>query len=547
MGLGSALTNWLSFRSLENPSTSLSNPGNWLLDLWGGKSDSGINVTPETSLQVATWWQCISLLSDDFAKLPVDVFKNDRDGNREKDRKHPSYYLLRRKVNPRMTAGLFKKLLLAHVFQYGNGYAYIARDAGARPESILLLDPTQTTPMSVDGELFYVTYIGGQRKSIPQMDVIHLRGLGFDGLEGYSVLEFARNSIGLSLAAEKYGNKHFANGTRTSGVLQYPGRLKPETAKKLAADFQKKQSGLDNAGKVILLEENAKFIALSQTPNEAQMIELREFQRKEIASWFKIPPSKLGDPDSVSYNSLEQWNRAYLESALDPWLCAFEEECFDKLLTEHQKRRDTHFIEINRGAILRTDLSSRYDGYAKARQWGWFSVNDIRRMENEQPIGEEGDTYLVPANMMDAKDLGKEEVPEALPAPEADNEEDNDLTETNTALLDDVMSRMARRLGETVKRSVRHDDWSNRLETSFENYITVCIRAVTPAIDAMNASQQRHYNTRSLEAYFEGMHSDLQQSLSDIDRDERIGMATDWTIEVTESIWHEWSHLILGV
>lgn len=532
---------WLDIfkrNSPERPSTSLANPDAWLKGLWGNDSDAGVKVSPEKAMMIPTVWQCVSLLTDDFAKLPSYVYEYQSGGGRKVAESHPAHKLVRRKANRQLTAGQFKRSLLFHTLTRGNGYAWIVFNGRMEPSELVLLDPDRTEPTWIGEELYYVTWIGKDKKVLADWEVFHLRGVGFDGVKGYSIVEHAINSFGLTLAAEKYGNKHFSNGTRVGGVLQHPGRLTPEAAKNLQESFQKRYEGLDNAHKTLLLEEGAKFTPTTQTPNEAQFIQLREFQRKEVASWFKIPPSKLGDPDSVSYNSLEQWNRAYLESALDPWLFAYEEECFDKLLTETQKRTESHFIEVNRLALLRTDLESRYRAYAIGRQWGWYTINEIRAKENETPIGKDGDVYLVPANMIAAQHVLDPPEPKVdptnqpKPAKESGGQPGKKRSDAIRPLVESVVSRAARRLVESGKKAVAKEDWSTHVAERLNDHWSVLTANLTPVLDALSTDRADAYSAaykaaddldRQLNAELGGLFAETD------DRKARVSKWDDWS------------------
>jgi HK97 family phage portal protein len=539
MGLWSWLTGRENRATLENPRLSLGDPSVWV-ELFGHKSDSGIQVNPNVAMSIATYWQCVHLLADDFAKLPTLVYKKSKkDDSRDTDTSHPIYYLLRRKPNEYLTSGIFKKTLLSHALTWGNGYARIIRDGGFTPLSLNLLNPERTCAYWNNDQLWYKTWIGNKETVLAPYEVFHLRGVGFDGTKGYGVAEFANNSLGLSLAAEMFGNKHFANGSKASGVLTYPGRLNDKARKNLKESFDAAHQGLENAHKTIVLEDGAKFTPFTIPPNEAQYIQLREFQRKEIGSWFKIPPSKLGDPDSVSYNSLEQWNQAYLESALDPWLVAFEEEAFDKLLTEVQKQRESHFVEFNRAALLRTALADRYRAYATAIQWGWFNVNDIRRLENEPQIGPEGDVYLVPANMDNRKAVVNqtERKPTAgSPAgPTTGKQGDNgsntdDPNKPARDLLQDTFGRVVRRItGALTKAAKRGDD----LDSIINDHLHDFVRIAGPVLDVMaildpagnadtSALARRHVD-------------DIKHQISALDQTDLASSVAEWADEFERS------------
>ena len=249
-----------------------------------------------------------------------------------------------------------------------------------------------------------------------------------------------------------------------------PGHIKEGAANKLRENFDKVQSGLDNAHKIALLEEGVKYQQTSVSPDQAQFLETRQFEVREMAAWLGLPPHKLGDTSNASYNSLEQENAAYLEDTLDPWLCAWEGEAWDKLLTEQEKDEESVFVEHDRSALLRTDLLSRYRGYAIGRQWGWESANSVLIAEGREPIGPQGDTYLSPSNMVSADDLGDLPEPAAAPIParrrrsatrqeimrasrEAQKKRRAELVAAHRELLVDAGRRIVRRIATHATRA----------------------------------------------------------------------------------------------
>jgi HK97 family phage portal protein len=473
-------------RSIPQPTTSLAAPAGWLWEAFGAtKSDSGVTVTPDLALSIPALWQGLNILTSDFAKLPLNVY-SETNGSRRIDKTHSAYPLLRRKPNPLMTAFQFKKALFYHALMWGNGYAYIERDASARPTNLILLWPTHTHVQQFGDQTFYVTQIDGKPYKFLPEDVLHLRGLSFGGLMAYSVVRTHRQSLGLSIAAEKFGSKFYANGATASGVLQYPGQLKGNAATNLAANFDEKHRGLDNAHRTILLEEGAKWVPMTVPQDNAQFLETREFQVREVARILNMPPHKLGDATRVSYSSLEQENQSYLDSSLDPWLVAFEEECFDKLLTEAEKAAELRFIEFDRSELLRADQKSRYDAYAVARQWGFLSANDIRRSENLDSIGDQGDIYLTPINMASADQTQ----PDSIGADGSDDSDDTgDTDEATRGVLVDVLARMARREGNAARRTAEKPaDFTAWLHRFCDD--TAIIRtAITPALQLVYATR----------------------------------------------------------
>ena len=466
--------------SPENPSTNLADPDSFLTDYFGGETtDAGVRVDGDTAIAIGVVYQCVNMLTSDFAKLPTNVYKRLDSNHREKDRKHQAFYLLRHKPNDFMTSGVWKRTLLNHALMWGNGYAAIIRDNAGRPVEMITLMPDRTVAERKNGVLRYKTLVGEDWIVIKAEDMFHLKGMSYDGVTGYSIIALARESLGLAIAAESYGAKFFANGAVASGVLSYPGALSPQAAKNLVDSFEAKHKGFEKAHKTILLEEGTRYQPISIPPNDAQFIETRKLQRREIAGWFNIPPARLGDTESAGFETLEQQNEAYLESTLDPWLVSFEEEANDKLLTEEEKRKDTHFVETVRAAILRTDTLSRYRAWAIGRQWGFLSVNDIRRKENEPPIGPEGDIYLIPANMIPADkadELGpdtngqsEKNPPDGPGSIDADRESERSFNGPNRKaqrqMLQSSLGRATRRLtGQVSKLAKSRDNWEQRVD-----------------------------------------------------------------------------------
>ena len=226
-------------------------------------------------------------------------------------------------------------------------------------------------------------------------DVLHIPGLGFDGLVGYSPIAMAKNAIGLSIAAEEYGSKFYANGAAPSGVLEHPGTIKDPA--RLRENWNSTFGGSANSGKVAVLEEGMKYTPISISPEQAQFLETRKFQIVEIARLFRVPPHMIGDLDKSSFSNIEQQSLEFVKYTLDPWVIRWEQSLFRSLLTPEEKK--TYFFKFNLEGLLRGDYESRMNGYAIGRQNGWLSANDIRELENMDKIPY-GDVYLVNGNML---------------------------------------------------------------------------------------------------------------------------------------------------
>lgn len=447
-------------RTLENPSTSLSAPDEWLYEALGAsRTTSGVRVNRKTALTYAAVWRATNLISRDVGKLPLVIYKRLDPRGRERDARHPAYRLLRTAPNEYMTAIVFRMTMQAHALLNGNAYAYIERRGDGKPVSLLPIDPAVVTPVRLNGELIYVVKVGGSDRRVDPSSMLHIRGLSYDGLEGYSVIEYARDSFGMGLALREYGARFFANDATPGLAFQHPGRLSETAAKGLLENLDKMSRGLERKHRVILLQEGMKLDQFQVKATDAQLLESRGFEIREIANWFGVPPHKLGDPGRTAYASLEQENQSYLDDALDGWLVNWEQECAVKLLSEQEQVDDTHVVEFMRNALVRADIKARFEAYNIGRQMGVLSADDIRDMENMNPLPDgQGATYLVPLNMQSATallgdpeaDTTDEPAPADAPAEPADAV---DLKEAARAEALAVATRMMRTIVERVEKS----------------------------------------------------------------------------------------------
>jgi len=352
-------------------------------------------------------YPCVRILAEPIAGLPLHLYRYRDDGGKEKAIDHPLYLLLHDEPNPEMSSFVFRETLMTHLLLWGNAYAQIIRNGKGE---VVALYPLMPNKMSVDrdsdGHLYY-TYqrsneealiAEGTKVVLSPKDVLHIPGLGFDGLVGYSPIAMAKNAIGLAIATEEYGSKFFANGATPSGILEYPGTVKdPE---KVRDSWTRGFSGSGNAHKVAVLEEGMKYTPISISPEQAQFLETRKFQINEIARIFRVPPHMVGDLDKSSFSNIEQQSLEFVKYTLDPWVVRWEQSIQRTLLQDEEKPR--YFVKFNLEGLLRGDYQSRMNGYATARQNGWMSANDIRELENLDRIPPEsgGDLYLINGNML---------------------------------------------------------------------------------------------------------------------------------------------------
>ena len=312
-----------------------------------------------------------------------------------------------------MSSFVFRETLMTHLLLWGNAYAQIIRNGKGE---VIALYPLMPNKMTVDrnerGQLYYRYYRGTdeairdkeQLVTLRPTDVLHIPGLGFDGLVGYSPIAMAKNAIGMAIACEEYGAKFFANGAAPGGVLEHPGTIKDP--QRVRESWQSTFGGSGNANKIAVLEEGMKYTPIGISPEQAQFLETRKFQINEIARIFRVPPHMVGDLEKSSFSNIEQQSLEFVKYTLNPWVVRWEQSLTRALFTQAEKAR--YFVKFNLEGLLRGDYESRMNGYATARQNGWMSANDIRELENLDriPAEEGGDLYLINGNMLPLKDAG---------------------------------------------------------------------------------------------------------------------------------------------
>ncbi|MEI8017780.1 MAG: phage portal protein [Schlesneria sp.] len=385
----------------------------------GVRSDAGVRMNHQQAIGHPPIWRAINLLARGVAKLPSNVYRLSDDGNDSSiDKAHPAHYLLTKKPNANIRAYVWKCSMMYHALLRGNGYSGIVR-RGADPIGLILLDPTKTEPFWVGDQLWYKTEAGTQKRKLPAADVFHLRGLSFDGIVGHDILHIMCNAMGMGPAGRKWMSKLLSRGSTAGGLLQLPRELSPESRRKRQEEFDKYQSGLDNAFKTLALEDGAKWIRTMITPQEAMIFEVLGADAKLVSNIFGIPAHKLGDDSKSSYNSLEQENKSYLDESLDPWCIEFETEASDKLLTEEQNRSGTHEVYIDRTALEIGDLKSQAEAFTSLANNGLVYPDEARARMNMAPMPHgEGKKLRLPVNIsVDGKIAGAES-PSAAPPTE---------------------------------------------------------------------------------------------------------------------------------
>jgi HK97 family phage portal protein len=444
--------------SPENPSTPLSNPAAWLWNALGASpASSGVNVTEQNALSIATLWACVRLISESIGSLPFALYRRTPDGRELVP--GPLTRLVGIQPNPVNTSMTLREAMQAHSLTTGNGYSFIERDGATRPKGLYLLNPYTTWGERVarDRTVYHTTLEGGERLTLGDYDVLHLMGLSGDGINGYSVVRVLRETLGLAMATQEYGSRFFSGDATAQGVLEVPQILDDDGYRRIRQDWREAGGagggGLSSAHQVRILEQGTKYHQISIPPDDAQFLETRAFQRTDIAAAFRCPPHMVGITEGAANRaSAEQLALEFVKFALTPWLVRWEQECYRKLLPDGETER---YFKFNVDGLLRGDFASRIDAYSKGRQWGWWNVNDIKRMEDEQSIGPEGDIYLSPVNMVPADQAYDVIGSDAESGASTDAGGDPDAARKLLPIVEASCQRLADREAEALEKAIR--------------------------------------------------------------------------------------------
>lgn len=366
-----------------------------------GGTNSGKTVNERTAMQTTAVYACVRILAETIASLPLHVYQY-TDRGKEKALDHPIYYLLHDEPNPEMTSFVFRETLMSHLLLWGNAYAQIIRDGRGKVLALYpLLPDRMTIDRSTSGELFYEYRKDTGSVILKREDVLHIPGLGFDGLVGYSPIAMAKNAIGMAIATEEYGARFFANGASPGGVLEHPGVVKDPV--RIRESWNAVYQGSGNAHRVAVLEEGMKFQPIGIPPEQAQFLETRKFQTEEICRIFRVPPHLVANLDKATFSNIEHQSISFVVHTIRPWLVRLEQGMNKALLSPSEKGR--YFMGFVVDGLLRGDYASRMQGYAIGIQNGFLSPNDVRTLENMNTI-EHGDIYAMNGNMLKLEDVG---------------------------------------------------------------------------------------------------------------------------------------------
>jgi HK97 family phage portal protein len=419
--------------------SSLSSPAQWLVDwIREPTSDSGVMVNGKTALEFAPFWYGVNKISGHVGQMPFSTYEKVNDRESVERLAHPGSWVVNN-PNDYMDAMVWREAMQGHAIMWGNARSAIVRNGRNDPAEFILLLPDRTVTVLVNGEKWHVVtdLESGEKTKIRDRDVLHIVGFSYDGIQGYSLIEKARNSLGLGLAAEKHTNRHFKSNAIPGLVLEAPPGVlkKEEDAREFMRQWNDYHEGVDKSNKAALLRDGMKVNTLGMSGRDAQWIEQRRFQRQEAALWLMLEQI-LGDDASVSYNSLEMKNLAYLSVCLNRWLLKWEQQCNRKLLTRQQYESGNWYFKFVRNAILQMTAKERFEIYEKGRTIGMFSPNTCLALE-DMPLRKdpEGDRFDNPNTTPGGPAKDSTATDEPPPKDGGATDDESDINDRLTALI----------------------------------------------------------------------------------------------------------------
>ncbi len=368
---------------------------NFLSATFGNYGGNTSAVTKDSSLTFSAVYACVRLISESIASLPIKVYRIEEDEDKITDISHPIYKLVARNPNNLMTSYTFLDVLMTNILLDGNSYFYIERDASARPIQLIPINPKDVKVVKYEDKVYYD--VKGYEMGIMQEDMLHFFNLSFNGIEGVSVISAQKNTIGTSIASNDTAFSYFKNSSQVGGVIKHPGKLSKEAVERLKNSWNTQYGGSFVSGKTAILEEGMTFEQSKINANDYQLLESRRYQVEEIARIFKCPLSLIGHLEkSANYNSIEALSIDFVRFTLMPYLVSIEQELNRKLFRESEQYEYCVKIDVN--GLLRGDSNSRATYYREMMQIGALSINEVRRMEDLNNIGEEGNVHYFPLN-----------------------------------------------------------------------------------------------------------------------------------------------------
>lgn len=381
----------------KNETTDLKNPAPWFLKMFGHQASSGETVTVNSALGIPAVYACVNILANGIATLPFQTFKKTKTG-RERDKNHAVAKLLEKRPNPYQGPFKFKHLIETHRNLWGNAYVNIEWGADGRPKGYWLLNPANTDAIidTRTNELWYHTVLpNGENIKIWHEDIIHLTALSTDGIKGKPQIQVIREAIGSAQASQKFKGRFFKNGVSTTGFLKIPGMLNPEAKEVVRSEWEKANTGIDNAQRIAILDAGLDFQSIGMPLKDAQFVESMKFDKTEIATFYNIPLHMVNELERATHSNIEQQAIDFIRNTLSPIYTQYQEEFTYKSFSFKELER--YYLKFNLESLLRADKKTQAEFYAIMLDKGVFSINKVLELEDMDGI-EGGDKHRVDLN-----------------------------------------------------------------------------------------------------------------------------------------------------
>ena len=443
----------------------------WLTEALGvERTHAGVDVTVESALSYSAVWAAVRVLTQSISGLPWHVYrKTNGGGGREIQDEHPIDWMIHREPNDVMSSVSFRDAIQTSALLYGNGYAEIIRDPQTNePIAMIPLNPRGVKIDKVsDTGLVYQFYRDDASKPVSLLgeNVFHVKGIG-SGFIGYHLIERAKQSIGLGIAQETFGSTFFGNNARAGGFLKHPKPLDQTSKDNLHKSLKKKYGGPDKANRVWILDEGMDFVSNTISPDEAQFIGGRTYQIQDVSRWFGVPPHMLAEMSRATFSNIEHQGMEFVKYAVSPWLIRWEREADRKLFMPIERR--TLYTRMNADALMRGDTKSRGEYYRTLWNMGAISINEIRTLEDMNPIGEDGDQRFVPLNM---GRLGAESQGQQIGGGGASGDFSDSFYRIIFTATETLISKESRSVGRCRKSGNEYSEWIDKFYADHLAYI----------------------------------------------------------------------------
>lgn len=372
----------------------------WAILVNSGIRNYKAGISEETALSISAVYAAVDRISSTLAAIPFNIYQRLPDGNRRLAREYDQFYLLHTRPHNLYTSFNFRKTLITSMLLHGNGYAMLMRDpVTTRPIGYKLIEPGRVQEIKeFEDDLYY--FIEGFEQPVPYYDMVHICTMSMDGYKGKSPIRTHAEMLGAAKARNEYSASVMENGGFLSGILKTPGVLKPEQKEAIRASWQDRHGGASKAGKIAVLDAGVDFQQLAMSPTDVQLIEMMKFSVTDIARIYGIPPHMIADLERSTNNNIEQQSIEFVQYCLMPIAKQMEEAFDSKVLRINERQEGTYYVKLELNALLRGDLNARKEWYTQLLQFGVLSVNEVRRLEDYNTIGPDGDIHMVQANMI---------------------------------------------------------------------------------------------------------------------------------------------------